>query len=151
MRISSEPRQCSFNQSDGGESSAGIVYIADGNVRGDFSANVNGEQIISHVIVQGENSYVWSKDNQGVKMSFANLTADESQASSGEVNQNATYSCQSWDPDQSVFVPPSDVEFVDIGAGIQSGTGGTNSSAACAACNQLAEPDSSACREQFSC
>lgn len=115
-------QKCTFNESNDISQSSGTVYIANGKMRGDFDSMAQGIAVKSHMIVDGEYSYVWTPDtNQGFKMS---ITAGESTGASGssvtqgqqtvDYNQELAYSCEPWTADSSRFSLPSGVVFMDM-------------------------------------
>ena len=112
-------QRCTFTNTVENSESSGVVYVAGGKMRGDFTSLAAGQTVQSHMIVDGETSYVWSDAMpQGMKMSFANM---ESQAGTNsdksvDVNKEVNYSCGAWTVDAGVFALPAGVEFSDLGA-----------------------------------
>lgn len=105
-------QKCSFS-STRNETSSGTVFIAMGQVRGDFSATSQGTTYHGHFIVKDDTTYVWADGMpQGFKSSFS--------ASGGKANAQidpdapADYSCEPWSADESLFVVPTSISFVDV-------------------------------------
>lgn len=96
-------------------------YMADNNVRSDFSTVANNKTVVGHTIVKDKTSYTWM---DGEKNGFK-VTAEESAngdstnketQTQGKVDFDSEYSydCSSWNKDASYFEAPKDVKFVDL-------------------------------------
>lgn len=154
-------QKCTF--SDSTSKSAGTVYVSSGKMRGDFQEtnNSTGQTQQTHMINDGNYVYIWTDgQSSGYKMSEAAIKQEESQPTASpanrttgtqssqpvDMNQKANYSCGSWSPDASYFVPPTNVNFTDyssVAQGTSTGTAAQKGSvpaggnqAACAECNQ---------------
>jgi hypothetical protein len=99
-------------------SMTGTIYTASENMYGDFVKTSSAGKVTSaHMIVISGEDYLWSDAlSRGIKMpwSAANSTALAAKYGSIDMEQPATYSCTSWTPDQSKFIPPTDIQFIDI-------------------------------------
>ena len=167
-------QRCTFTNKVENSESSGVVYVSGGKMRGDFTSLAAGQAIQSHMIVDGETSYVWSDAApQGMKISFADMNAQggTNSGQSVDVNEKVGYSCGAWAVDANVFALPTGVTFSDLGAilppgGIPKlqGTPGTVQPSAgtmpsggagafqCAACNQVPEGDERMqCLEALGC
>lgn len=106
--------KCTF--SDSGNS--GTFYVSGGKARGDFSVTANNQTMSSHMILDGQTSYVWvDGQNQGFKMNVdasAQATAQVQQAV--DVNKKIDYSCSAWTADSAMFQLPASVQFMDLGS-----------------------------------
>jgi hypothetical protein len=164
------PQQCTFTHtSDAGES-AGTVYIANGSMRGDFTINTDGESMESHMIVKENTSYLWGAGlEQGIKMPLDQIK--ETQENAGhdvqtvDLDEKADYRCSSWPVNQNVFNLPSGIDFMDIGAMMESMMGDAmdemiqtlpgedleGSDAMCAACDSVPAEARAQCLEAFGC
>lgn len=100
---------------------AGTMQVSGERMRGDFEMMQAGQTYHSHMIHDGEYLYTWSDTPQGT---FAmRMPATETEVTPEEVPEQAprpvdldsevSYDCRPWSVDSSVFVPPSDVEFMD--------------------------------------
>jgi hypothetical protein len=103
---------CTFTS----DKSSGTVYVADGKMSGTFTAGTYTGNMVS----DGKTYYVWS-GTQGVKMSLDASTeahANNSTQSQGnvDINQNVDYKCSEWKKDESKFVLPPTVKFIDLQA-----------------------------------
>ena len=108
--------------SDAGETS-GTVYVSASSMRGDFKAPIeDGKQIESHMISDGVYMYSWtSGGGQGVKMKLDAAKVSPSPAASPieeakgpGLDQEVKYKCSPWNVDESKFVPPGDIQFMDL-------------------------------------
>lgn len=98
--------------------SSGVVYVADGKVRGDFTTTVQGYgNVESHMLADGTSVYTWSSMMpQGFKTP---MTAQGSggAAPSGQgmdANMEYSYDCQPWSADTALFVVPANITFRTI-------------------------------------
>lgn len=104
----------------------GTYFTSKGNIRGDFvvPAPEFGGAIVSSMIVGGSSMYVWSKignDTFGFK-SDTQANADIDTKEPVPLDAQVKYTCTEWENvDGSVFVPPADVTFKDLGAVIDAG------------------------------
>lgn len=116
--------RCTVSTTANGVESMGTVYVANGSMRGDFSSTVNGRAVDSHIIADATTVYTWSTGlPQGVKTPRDLATGQTSGNSTETFNPNAelNYSCGAWTADASMFVPPTDITFLDISAMMQVG------------------------------
>ncbi len=113
-------QRCTFTHSVENSESSGVVYVAGGKMRGDFTSVAAGQTMQSHMIVDGETSYVWTDAMpQGMKLSFASMetqAGSQNKNQSVDVNQKLDYDCSNWAVDQSMFALPAGVTFSDLGA-----------------------------------
>lgn len=110
--------ECTFSHDTPNSSSKGTVFVADGNVRGNFLITINtmgGSSLEAFMIADGVNSYVWSslsKDGFKVALSESEKSGTNQGNDGINYNQNLQFSCKSWVKDVSVFIPPTDINFV---------------------------------------
>ncbi len=165
----SENFTCTFSDTDeAGNRSEGTVYVEgdEENLRGDFTiTEAGGESYEAHVIRKGTLRYVWtSQMDQGFMMDLeedAPLfgTAEEDEAAIDE-NESVDFDCDDWSPNDDMFDPPSDVEFLDMSAQMEmmmqnqaefappAGADGSQ----CAACDQIPDPAmQEQCRAALGC
>lgn len=100
---------------------AGTVWVAGERMRGDFEMQQAGETYYSHMIQDGEMIYTWSESPAGdfaIVMPIEegeDVEADTQEYSRPvDMNNEVDYDCRSWNVNASVFVPPSDIEFVTM-------------------------------------
>jgi hypothetical protein len=116
------PQKCEINYSQGNNISQGTVFvIPGGKMRGDFTAQVQGKMMLTHMIADGQNVYTWIDGmSMGFKMQQTQNQPTPTAMGGAGANQNnvnmdqkVTYNCQSWAVDNSVFTPPSNITFQD--------------------------------------
>jgi hypothetical protein len=111
--------ECDISMSAGGVASEGTVYIANGNIRGDFESMVEGQVFGSHMIQTGGFVYTWTDMTpQGFRSPVAAASQGEASASSQGFDPEAgvEYDCRSWSADQSRFAIPDGITFADLPA-----------------------------------
>ncbi|HUY62797.1 MAG TPA: hypothetical protein VMV50_03380 [Candidatus Paceibacterota bacterium] len=92
----------------------GAVYIANGELRADFTTTVSGQTLKSSMINDGTYLYVWMEaGTYGTKVLAASSVSGSVMASHGGVDPttNVNFACNSWTPETSVFMPPSNITF----------------------------------------
>ncbi len=109
---------------------AGTVYVAGDLIRTDFDMMQAGVTYESHMIQDGQMSYMWTMSPQGT-FAFKNdvsesdsaqgngTTNNASENRSVDLSQEVDYDCRSWNVDNALFVPPADIEFMDPQAMMQ--------------------------------
>ena len=159
-------QKCEFSDTASSLSSEGIVYVGGGKMRGDFTAVSSGKTIKSHMVVAGQDTYVWMDGmTTGFKMSIDTSKAPYQKSTTGvqqgiDVSKKINYHCSPWSSDSSLFDLPGSVTFnsmADVAVPGNtvpgSSTGGTQNVKAiqCGACSGLSEPQKSQCRAALSC
>ncbi len=122
-------QECAFVVRTDGMVQEGTAFYEGGNARVDTLIKGAGATDIASYMIMDKNSntmYMWgsAQGNQGIKMT---LPSEDSQTPSPMNNpqggasappvtpdMDVDYNCKSWRVDRSVFVPPSDVEFMDM-------------------------------------
>ncbi|MDA8596895.1 hypothetical protein N9L26_01015 [Candidatus Pacebacteria bacterium] len=116
---------CSYSFSDESMTGTGIGYFADGSMRLDAEMTYEGDEFNSHMIHDGTTLYMWGDTDEApyaLKMPAPEtdtLLVDEEgsiEQSQIDLDQEVTYDCEAWNIEGSVFVPPSDIAFVDYAA-----------------------------------
>ena len=139
---------CNISYVDG--SGTGVVFVADGKVRGDFNTkNSDGTQIESHMIQDGKFGYIWS-GTQGTKIKVDETataspsTTDNQQTT--DLSKEVDLNCSAWSADSSKFEVPQDVQFSDLSGFTQPqvSPGTTNDSQGSTFCDQLTDPTAKA-------
>ncbi|OGJ37326.1 MAG: hypothetical protein A2383_01480 [Candidatus Pacebacteria bacterium RIFOXYB1_FULL_39_46] len=125
-----EDYTCTFSDTDeeNGTVTNGKIYVADGGKKfnGSFEIKQDESTMQSYIIQDGEYSYFWSSETkQGYKMKINpednQLFATDDEETSSQTEQLSfdkdepmDFSCQPWKPDNKMFTPPSDIEFIDF-------------------------------------
>lgn len=114
--------QCTFASSVDGVESEGDFWFANGMMRVEALTRVEGEVYTSNIINDGERVYIWGGTAEGTQAMVMDAdmsaTSYESYATESDarvdMNQEVTYTCANWSPNAVQFVPPSDIEFIDM-------------------------------------
>ncbi|MES2749253.1 MAG: hypothetical protein V4606_02590 [Patescibacteria group bacterium] len=119
--------ECTFFFSSEGVKGEGTGFFDKGNARVDsLYTNTDSAPTASYMITDAVNNmmYTWTLDNgvaQGVKMAIPQdgdipTTTPSVPAPEASVTPDTAveYDCKPWTVDGSVFVPPTDVEFMDM-------------------------------------
>lgn len=139
---------------------SGKVYTNGEKMRANFIMEVEGNGTETNVINDGKEMYIWGKQAQGdMAMKF---TIDETIDSSKEqaqfdMNTDVDYSCQNWNVDASLFIPPSNLNFMDTSSMMKQGANGQPSAPdmkamQCSMCDQVESVEGKAeCKAMFAC
>lgn len=107
--------QCTFESNTEFAKTSGVVYVADGKVRGNFRVTVSSlgnNSFDAYMIADASNTYVWSTlAKSGFKAPIQKEVQTQPGQEGVDYNQVLTYTCTSWQTDQTLFTPPSDVVF----------------------------------------
>jgi hypothetical protein len=143
--------QCTFSYDD---TTTGTIYVSNSRMRGNFMT----DGVEAHMIHDGEWTYSWSSAApQGVKMKISpDELSDEASDNydaedfNGYVDPNvkADYDCDSWNPDNSMFTPPTDITFIDASQTMEN-LQQYDSGNQCALCDSVPAEAKSACKAQF--
>lgn len=123
---------CDYSFSDEVGAGTGTGYFAGERMRVDSTMTTNDGVFDSHMINDGDFIYTWTSTSEGdfaVKIPIPEESADVDDSDysymdgdeSGQfdVDQQVEYDCDRWSVDGSVFVPPVDIEFMDMSAMMQ--------------------------------
>lgn len=122
------PTKCTVSSSNDESSSDGIVYVADGKLRSDFTSTMKkgslaGKAMVAHMIVDADMSYMWGDGEMkmGIKMDRQSTlevnpnAANTPQAKAAmDMNEKSDYHCEGWTSDGTLFVPPTNIQFQDM-------------------------------------
>ncbi len=92
---------------------AGVVKVSGSNIRSDFEMQQAGETYDSHLIQSGQYTYSWTESEVGTVAVRINMDEAPSNERPVVMDSKVDYNCQAWTADISVFVPPSDLEFLE--------------------------------------
>jgi len=135
---------CTFSRIDDESDIQGTVYISGsgGEIRGDYTIQTRAvSDMEAHMVKQNNTIYAWSSmSSQGTMMSTDENAPAESESSSAiDMDEKVEFKCDSWNPDPSKFELPSNIEFMDMSAMMESqmeATGSINTNQ-CSACNAI--------------
>lgn len=155
--------KCVYVYEDAQTRSEGTNFIANNKVRGNSEvlAKSNNQKVQASFIIDGQTMYSWSSAmNDGIKFSFDSNKADEYAQQQGvDYGKELNYDCDSWSADNSLFIPPSNIKFMDLnaqggvggGTNIQPGNPGSGINV-CAACEAETDPAQKAqCKLALKC
>lgn len=147
--------QCTFDVKGAIGETKGTVYVADTKAYGEFGTTTNGKTTTTHLIRNADTFYVWGDSiPTGMKMTMsvdemASKMQGSAQYKDLDPNQKTDYKCSGWTVDSSVFVPPSNIKFTDLGGMMK--TTVKPSGANCSVCNSLTGDVKNACLSQLGC
>ena len=119
--------ECTFSFSSEGMKGEGTSYFDNGKSRVDslYTGGEDGPQASYMISDTATNMmYTWftaDGTTSGIKMTIppetatGTMAADQSSAPQVDTTTDVNYDCKPWNVDNSVFVPPADVEFTDMG------------------------------------
>lgn len=163
---------CTFDSADEqGMTTAGEVYVADQGKKlsGEFMTESTDDTTVqSNVIYDGEYSYIWSSSmTQGYKMkidpedeSLFGGDQAESDQKTFDDSEPVNFNCETWRVDNNAFVPPSNIEFIDMSAQMEmmmqqmpqaTGVQGDAPQANCAVCDQVPGEAKAQCLSAMGC
>lgn len=135
----------------------GTVYIAPEQFRADITMTGAMGSTDMSVIHTNTTGYAWGQTPVGqmaIKFDTDNDTKDAENSESFDMDENVQYNCQKWNVDTSVFQPPSNIEFIDLQAQMQStiDANANINAMQCSACNQISDPSAKAqCLTAMNC
>lgn len=151
-------KTCSFTTEETNVKSRGEIYIGTGKMRGDFTADTDGKSLVSHMISDAKEVYIWTDNPKtGFKMNMESMASPVNKTSSGSMDVEKPYAvnCSDWSVDSTKFTLPTDIQFMDsssinpnnqsMSSPSSSGTPEDNSAMKAMLCGKLAEPQRSAC------
>jgi len=130
MFTQTEPVQCAFTSIETEDSvSEGMFWYDDGLFAAEVLTRAEGELYTSNLINTGTQLYVWSGTAAGMMAivmaaptSTEALLATQADAATSDgidYEQQVSYDCQPWTPNQLQFTPPADMAFIDVAAMMQ--------------------------------
>lgn len=139
------------------QSGTGTIFVAGSKMRGDFSTQVEGKSMMTHMISDGQYSYMWSdEDSKGTKFKIdpdqpvPSVPAGSSvQSQTGNMDDEVDMNCSNWNPDNSKFQVPANIEFIDMSAmmenaKVQTKTGTTVPKMDSSVCDSIEDVDAKA-------
>lgn len=106
--------ECTMSIAVQNSESEGTVYISGDQISGHFTSRANGATYTGHMIVTGGYAYSWSDVMpQGFKSKTTVTSQGGTQVGGFDVNTNTQYDCKPWAADQSKFVVPTNITFME--------------------------------------
>lgn len=122
---STSPQKCSFKDNMENIEMNGVIYIANKKMRGDYDSNILGKQMITHLIYDGDFTYMWTEgDIQGYKIANKQEVPNEvvqETKQQVDIDKLMDIHCDNWLVDEQVFALPAGINFVDIKTMIPTG------------------------------
>lgn len=120
LRDASIAQECAFMVDGPDGRSSGIVYLLPGKIRVDTDTRTtNGQYVQSSLIDDGVTVYVWSNNlaSGGVRIPRAQLEEYPNAEQFEPIDPDVVidYDCAPNTPPVTLFTPPSEVAFVDLG------------------------------------
>lgn len=143
---------CTFDTADdSGSKTAGLVFVSSGGdkLSGEFEfSQVDGTTQTTNVIRDGQYNYLWSEDaTQGMKTKIepgdpllGDAFEDSKKTAGIDETDPVDFNCQPWVVDNSKFVPPTTVEFVEFTPpNLETLPQASEDTPDCSVCNQVPE------------
>lgn len=113
---------CTYSYSDNrGTSGSGVAYFDRERMRMESTLTDSGVVSETNIINDGTSLYTWSVGDEGTfafKMpageTHANVAPQQGRAHTKTLNEEVEYECSDWRVDESMFVPPQNIEFMDM-------------------------------------
>lgn len=102
----------------------GTVYVSDGDVRGEFVTTSQAGEMTATMIKTGEVVYTWSSAMpMGVKAAASSIEGGDGSTPASDTQMfdagvDVEYDCTPTTVDAAMFVPPADIEFMDMTQGM---------------------------------
>lgn len=155
-------QKCTVSYSQEGYQTTGVAYVANGKMRGEYTATMNGQTTKPQFISDGQTIYSWQEgEATGFKMTVtATQTAEAEKQNTVNMDQQVDYDCENWSTDNSKFTPPSNVKFTDYSEMLNNlqtdtkveGSGSADLKAMqCQACAQAPEESRAQCLQALGC
>ncbi len=114
--------ECSFRTEDEKAPAEGTAFFDNGKLRVDtmFTGASSSVETANMIMAEGT-MYTWSKTAEGsfaIKMPLSVIPKTDTArkpAKSVSLDNKVQYDCKPWHVDGSVFVPPADITFMDMG------------------------------------
>ena len=139
---------------------SGTTYLSNNKARSDYEmTGPDGKAIAGHFISDGTWMYTWTEGAyaQAIKFKLDQMPTPGVEGQAQDVSNlqdKMDYKCYGWAADQSVFVPPANINFTDYSELLKklqnSIPGGT--SALCAQCDKVSDAAAKAqCKSSLGC
>lgn len=108
--------KCDVTITDPKAPGAGTIYVSQGKMRGEFNVSSQGKALQAYMINDTQNIYTWTSIMpQGAKMPVSSVSQSKGPSQGYNPETPVEYSCATWTADDSIFTPPSNIEFMQIG------------------------------------
>lgn len=159
---SGQNKKCTFEVAGKtGGKTLGTFYVSGANAYGTFDVTTNGKTQTTYIVRNGDTNYIWGGAlPTGIKMKLSvdELSKNTQASQSLNIDQNTNFNCSGWTVDNSLFTPPANVKFTDVGAMMGPSTLPSSGSSTeqqhtyqCAACNALTGENKTSCLTIYKC
>ena len=149
---SANNQQCTFTDTEA--ETSGTIYVANGQLRGDFTSSAEGESVVAHVISNNQEVYLWMDGvDEAYQTSMDSISELSGELPLGDLispDDDVDYECSPWAVDPAVFELP-DKNFTDLSTLLEAVGGSENNALQCAACDSLSGEVQMQCRAALSC
>jgi predicted small lipoprotein YifL len=147
-----KPTKCTFESTSENVTQNGTVYITADKSRYDAEVTTEGKTDSIHSLKIGDTSYIWT-DEQAGKGTKITMTEEEmkkveaqakkyqqqNQPAEIDIQQQMSFKCRAWSPDEAILSVPAGIEFQDLTAMLKQATQQLDQMNVnvCAICNHL--------------
>lgn len=118
---------CTYKMTNEAGTTEGMVYMAGEKMKGEFkTVATNGQEFDSSIIRDSKYTYSWSSVMAGGTKMKIEKDAEQGESTEAEkddttksLEQDVDLKCKGWSVDNSMFVPPSNIEFKDLSAQVE--------------------------------
>ncbi len=167
--------KCELTANAGENVLSGTTYVAANKARSDFQVKVGNNIMTSHMINDGTWMYTWTDEMpaQAIKIKLDTLNSDQFKSEEAkqqtqnpglsDYQSKLDYNCYNWTEDDSLFVPPTDINFIDYSQFLQQAQDAlknintnnlpnTDTSSLCGNCDNIPDVNAKAsCRQSLGC
>ena len=114
--------ECTFTYHDEDGSGEGTGFFDGERMRVSAMYEQEGMRFVSNIISDDTMMYVWGESPQGdfaLKMAVTEedmMDIDDDLEDATVLDEEVEYDCREWSVDRSVFNPPANIQFMDMGA-----------------------------------
>jgi hypothetical protein len=111
---------CDVEKATDGNTSKGVVYIAEERIRGIFTVATGENNFDSNILILNGYTYTWMSHIKGNGYKIKNkelipgATTTEDTSYTWDPSSVGDYSCKEWSLDENMFTLPKDVTFVEV-------------------------------------
>jgi hypothetical protein len=110
--------KCDVTITDPKAPGTGTIYVSQGKMRGEFNVSSQGKALQAYMINDTQNIYTWTSIMpQGAKMPVSTASPSKGPSQGYNPETPVEYSCATWTTDEGIFTPPSNIQFMQLGAG----------------------------------
>lgn len=101
-------QKCSFDNAQ----STGTIYVATGEMRGDFTSKVGQASAQSHMVIANDMVYIWADGTPvGYRMAFDDMKPGGASSPGIDADAKVATDCTPWQAEAASFTLPTTVTF----------------------------------------